>query len=135
MVVDKYVGRCLDVGSIPTGSIFIYARGWDKCPSLLTVFGLSSKTQWLSGLYYADFISFYSPTQLCGGGTTKSNSNELPISVPLSFCFFKIHQAMISCELFLNFLLTEGALFRIMDTSLEDYSRGLRGRVGNAVGV
>ena len=46
--------------------------------------GLFSKTQWLSGLYYADFISFYSPTQLCGGGTTKSNSNELPISVPLS---------------------------------------------------
>ena len=43
--------------------------------------------QWLSGLYYADFISFYSPTQLCGGGTTKSNSNELPISVPLSFFF------------------------------------------------
>ena len=35
----------------------------------------------------ADFISFYSPTQLCGGGTTKSNSNELPISVPLSFHF------------------------------------------------
>ncbi|MDU7552202.1 MAG: hypothetical protein E7K53_00800 [Streptococcus parasanguinis] len=32
----------------------------------------------------SDFISFYSPTQLCGGGTTKSNSNELPISVPLS---------------------------------------------------
>ena len=48
------------------------------------VFGLSRKTQWLSGLYYADLISFYSPTQLCGGGTTKSNSNELPISVPLS---------------------------------------------------
>ena len=55
-----------------------------KSPSLSIVFGLSSKTQWLSGLYYADFISFYSPTQLCGGGTTKSNSNELPISVPLS---------------------------------------------------
>ena len=36
--------------------------------------------QWLNGLYYADFISSYSPTQLCGGGTTKSNSNELPIS-------------------------------------------------------
>ncbi|MEE0219993.1 MAG: hypothetical protein UEC15_07120, partial [Streptococcus sp.] len=50
----------------------------------------SSKTQWLSGLYYADFISFYSPTQLCGGGTTKSNSNELPISVPLSFYRFSI---------------------------------------------
>ena len=61
--------------------------GWDKSPSLSIVFGLSSKTQWLSGLYYADFISFYSPTQLCGGGTTKSNSNELPISVPLSFVF------------------------------------------------
>ena len=60
-------------------------RGWDKSPSLSIVFGLSSKTQWLSGLYYADFISFYSPTQLCGGGTTKSNSNELPISVLLSF--------------------------------------------------
>ena len=64
-------------------------RGWDKSPSLLIVFGLSSKTQWLSGLYYADFISFYSPTQLCGGGTTKSNSNELPISVPLSFCLYQ----------------------------------------------
>ena len=36
------------------------------------VFGLSRKTQWLSGLYYADFISFYSPTQLCGGGTKSS---------------------------------------------------------------
>ncbi|WP_454387764.1 hypothetical protein [Streptococcus sp. Marseille-Q8145] len=47
---------------------------------------MSSKTQWFSGLYYADFISFYSPTQLCGGGTTKSNSNQLPISVPLSIC-------------------------------------------------
>ena len=40
--------------------------------------------QWLGGLYYANFISFYSPTQLCGGGTTKSYSNEFPISVPLS---------------------------------------------------
>ena len=62
-------------------------RGWDKSPSLSIIFGLSSKTQWLSGLYYADFNSFYSPTQLCGGGTTKSNSNELPISVPLSFLY------------------------------------------------
>ena len=26
-------------------------RGWDKSPSLSIVFGLSSKTQWLSGLY------------------------------------------------------------------------------------
>ena len=63
----------------------IRGRGWDKSPSLSIFFGLSSKTQWLSGLYYADFIIFYSSTQLCGGGTTKSNSNELPISVPLSF--------------------------------------------------
>ncbi|MBS6743294.1 MAG: hypothetical protein KH226_08805, partial [Streptococcus parasanguinis] len=39
-------------------------RGWDKNPNLSIIFGLSSKTQWLSGLYYADFISFYSPTQL-----------------------------------------------------------------------
>ena len=66
---------------------FFKKRGWDKSPSLSIVFGLSSKTQWLSGLYYADFISFYSPTQLCGGGTTKSNSNELPISVPLSLIY------------------------------------------------
>ncbi|MDU6759652.1 MAG: hypothetical protein E6444_09540 [Streptococcus parasanguinis] len=51
---------------------------------------MSSKTQWLSELYYADFISLYSPTQLCGGGTTKSNSNELAISVPLSFFFLFI---------------------------------------------
>ena len=33
-------------------------RGWDKSPSLSIIFGLSCKTQWLSGLYYADFISF-----------------------------------------------------------------------------
>ena len=33
-------------------------RGWGKSPSLLIVFGLSSKTQWLSGLYYTDFINF-----------------------------------------------------------------------------
>ena len=26
-----------------------------KSPSLSIIFGLSSKTQWLSGLYYADF--------------------------------------------------------------------------------
>ena len=83
MVVDEYVGRCLDVGSIPTGSTFIYA-------------------------------------------------NDKPLSF---FVSLTIYQAMISCERFLNFLLTEGALFRIMVTSLEDYSRGLRGRVGNAVGV
>ncbi|WP_207184776.1 hypothetical protein, partial [Streptococcus parasanguinis] len=49
--------------------------------------------QWLSGLYYADFISFYSPTQLCGGGTTKSNSNELPISVLLSI--FSLFQKIV----------------------------------------
>ena len=60
----------------------------EKSPSLSIIFGLSSKTQWMSGLYYADFISFYSPTQLCGGGTTKSNSNELPISVPLSYLLY-----------------------------------------------
>ena len=68
----------------PKMTFVFVLRGWDKSPSLLILFGLSSKTQWLSGLYYADFISFYSPTQLCGGETTKSNSNELPISVPLS---------------------------------------------------
>ena len=78
-------------GSTQTNShINITKRGWDKSPSLSIVFGMSSKTQWLSGLYYADFISFYSPTQLCGDGTTKSNSNELPISVPLSLGFYLI---------------------------------------------
>ena len=46
-----------------------HKRGWDKSPSLSIIFGLSSKTQWLSG-------------------TTKSNSNELPISVPLSFLIY-----------------------------------------------
>ena len=65
-------------------------RGWDKSSSLSIIFGLSSKTQWLSGLYYVDFISLYSPTQLCGGGTTKTNSNELPISVPLSLYLIKV---------------------------------------------
>ena len=76
-----------EVGRMFYGILFKSNRGWDTSPSLSIIFGLSSKTQWLSGLYCADFISFYSPTQLCGGGTTKSNSNELPISVPLSFIF------------------------------------------------
>ena len=67
-------------------------------PCLLIVFGLSSKTQWLSALYYADFISFYSPTQLCGGGTTKSNSNELPISVPLSNTVSVHHKLLALCD-------------------------------------
>ena len=74
-------------------------RVWDKSPSLSIVFGLSSKTQWLSGLYYADFISFYSPTQLCGGGTTKSNSNELPISVPLSVFYFVLRDTFLTLSL------------------------------------
>ena len=75
-------------------------RGWDKSPSLSIVFGLSSKTQWLSRLYYADSISFYSPTQLCRGGTTKSNSNELPISVPLSqYLDYVICLAILICRL------------------------------------
>ena len=75
------------VGRMCYGILFKSNGGWDKSPSLSIIFGLSIKTQWLSGLYSADFISFYSPTQLCGGGTTKSNSNELPISVPLSLLF------------------------------------------------
>ena len=29
MVVDKYVSRCLDVGSTPTGSIIFKKRRWD----------------------------------------------------------------------------------------------------------
>ena len=79
-----YCGACRKFVKEQCPGCWENKKGWDKSPSLLIVFGLSSKTQWLSGLYYADFISFYSPTQLCGGGTTKSNSNELPISVPLS---------------------------------------------------
>ena len=67
------------------------------------VFGLSRKTQWLSGLYYADFISFYSPTQLCGGGTTKSNSNELLISVPLSFLYQIIGFFTVTIIVFLRY--------------------------------
>ena len=64
--------------------------------------------QWLSGIYYADFISFYSPTQLCGGGTTKSNSDELPISVPLSFTFTlidSVHTRLNRMEAYWHFLL------------------------------
>ena len=75
---------CQEEFYIKKSDRMIDTRGWDKSPSLSIILGLLSKTQWLSGFYYADFISFYSPTQLCGGGTTKSNSNELPISVPLS---------------------------------------------------
>ena len=88
-IISEYGGpHCSSTTSLlpKTGCsvVSLQEKGWDKSPSLSIVFGVSSKTQWLSGLYYANFINFYSPTQLCGGGTTKSNSNELPISVPLS---------------------------------------------------
>ena len=80
-IISEYGGpHCSSTTSLlpKTGCsvVSLQEKGWDKSPSLSIVFGLSSKTQWLSGLYYADFINFYSPTQLCGGGTTKSNSNE-----------------------------------------------------------
>ena len=57
-ILVKYQGYSMDYQAYP----FCRLRegGWDKSPSLSIVFGLSSKTQWLSGLYYADFISFYS---------------------------------------------------------------------------
>lgn len=88
---------CISLWKAKTIAVgFRTKRGWDKSPSLSIIFGLSSKTQWLSGLYYADFISFYSPTQLCGGGTTKSNSNELPISVPLSSFSLYLHNLTIA---------------------------------------
>ncbi|AGK71241.1 hypothetical protein I872_05755 [Streptococcus cristatus AS 1.3089] len=40
-----------EVGAADSRSIY-KQRGWDKSPSLSIVFGVSSKTQWLSGLYY-----------------------------------------------------------------------------------
>ena len=77
---DTHPHKNMEVISIPLKG---YLRHGDSVQNTKTIM-----TQWLSGLYYADFISFYSPTQLCGGGTTKSNSNELPISVPLSLLRF-----------------------------------------------
>ena len=64
--------------------MFFPKKRLGQSPSLSIIFGLSSKTQWLSGLYYADFISFTALLNCAEGGTTKSNSNKLPISVPLS---------------------------------------------------
>ena len=49
-------------------------------------FGLSSKEdQWLSGLYYADSSAFTALLNCAGGGDDEIESNEFPISVPLSF--------------------------------------------------
>ena len=59
-------------------------RGWDKSPSLSIVFWIVEQdavVEWASTLISSAFTA----PQLCGGGTTKSNSNELPISVPLSY--------------------------------------------------
>ena len=56
--LDSQWLTCLAISNV------ILNRGWDKSPSLSIIFRLLSKTQWLSGLYYADFISFYSLTQL-----------------------------------------------------------------------
>ena len=85
-------------------------RGWDKSPSLSIVFGLSSKTQWLSGLYYADFTSFYSPTQLCGGGTTKRHEQYCFCPTPyFHFAFYGLcilvflKQLIIVCDGHLGF--------------------------------
>ncbi|MBS7077782.1 MAG: hypothetical protein KH097_08240 [Streptococcus parasanguinis] len=76
---------------------------------------MSSKTQSLNGLYYADSISFYSPTQLCGGGTTKSNSNELPISVPLSLIpFFLFLSSVTEALIFVKLLYAESPLLLIL---------------------
>ena len=58
-------------------------RGWDKSPSLSIIFGLSSKTQWLSGLYYADFIS-WQPYSTVRSGTTKSNLTNYRFRRPTS---------------------------------------------------
>ncbi|AGK71953.1 hypothetical protein I872_09365 [Streptococcus cristatus AS 1.3089] len=63
------------------------------------------------GVYYADFISFYSPTQLCGGETTKSNSNELPIAVPLSFLI--LTPLDLNLESALTTILSAGAKVKI----------------------
>ncbi|ORO48432.1 hypothetical protein B7725_03460 [Streptococcus oralis subsp. tigurinus] len=83
-----YFSKTIAIMQKATANPLLFCGKETFVPASSIVFGSSSKTQWLSGLYYADFISFYSPTQLCGGGTTKSNSNELPISVPLSFVMF-----------------------------------------------
>ncbi|MBC6976995.1 hypothetical protein FOA39_03435 [Streptococcus cristatus] len=60
----------------------------------------------MSGLYYA---SFYSPTQLCEGGTTKANSNELPISVPLSLNQISLqpNNHLLTTSILINFFLPD----------------------------
>ena len=111
-------------------------RGWDKSPNLSIIFELSSKTQWLSGLYYTDPISFYSPTQLCGGGTTKSNSNELPISVPLSLIPFYLFLSSVTValmfvkllyaeRLLLLFLIWRQFLHCVFGTWTKDYDKNI----------
>ena len=69
MVVDKYAGRCLDVGSTPTGSIFLfmedYSRGlrgrvgnavgvlkraWVRIPCL--PFSFKKDTQEILGIFF-----------------------------------------------------------------------------------
>ncbi len=44
-------------------------KGLGQSPNLSINHGLSSKTRWLSVLYYAEFHQLLQPTQLCGGGT------------------------------------------------------------------
>ncbi|MBS6536059.1 MAG: hypothetical protein KH363_00760 [Streptococcus parasanguinis] len=58
-----------------------------KYPKSLFAFK-ASKMPYVDGNYVSFICNLQqSPRllKLCGGGTTKSNSNELPISVPLSF--------------------------------------------------
>ncbi len=79
----------------------------DKSPSLQLFLDCRARRSGWVGFYYADFISFCQPYSFSGGGTTKSNSNEWPISVPLSFWSSKVNikpaETVVSTGCFINF--------------------------------
>ena len=66
--------------------ILVYLRGlkvslsskreWDRNRSFVRIRFRRPTSAQLSRAVKADEISVVEPTQLCGGGTTKSNSNE-----------------------------------------------------------
>ena len=56
--------------------------------SSLSIFGFSSKTQWVEWALLRWFHQLYRPTQLCGGGTTnRILTNYRFLSHSHSFCF------------------------------------------------
>ena len=84
MVVDKYVSRCLDVGSTPTGSII-----------LLHSFAFLSKTLYLQRFL---FFLWYSLVFLCRKGSYKRSHKKEASLLKNLYILQSVHRYRLSLE-------------------------------------